>query len=210
MVVIGGADPDIELGTSPDPWTHGIGIFDMTELSWSNSFNASAEPYEQPSVIKQFYAVNPHQPSAWNDRALADVFAINTTKSRVNTTREGSQASEVSTASTKHHRNIGALVGGTVGGFAGFCIVTGLVLYFSLRKRQKQRICQSQSTVELDQRPPPQEMSIDSSYGLMPQLGSGGAWELDGNERKELDGNQRKELDGNVRGECDGTRREYM
>ena len=58
MLVIGSHNPveeeaGRELGQTgetsgvADPWVHGLGIFDMTVLSWSSGYNAKAGPYEQ-------------------------------------------------------------------------------------------------------------------------------------------------------------------
>lgn len=38
-----------------DPWTQGIGVFDMTNLVWRDSYNASARPYTVPTIVKQYY-----------------------------------------------------------------------------------------------------------------------------------------------------------
>jgi hypothetical protein len=63
MLVIGGRDPShnsSEDGSfwpnDADPWTHGLGIFDMSTLKWTNTYNANAPNYEQPSMVKQYYA----------------------------------------------------------------------------------------------------------------------------------------------------------
>lgn len=63
MLVIGGRDPSHNVTVDgsfwendADPWTHGIGVFDMTTLSWTNAYNANATNYEPPSIVKQYYA----------------------------------------------------------------------------------------------------------------------------------------------------------
>ena len=57
MVSIGGLNYDI---TSPDrnssdSWHQGIGIFDLPSLTWSDSYNAHAEDYDSPDVVKAWY-----------------------------------------------------------------------------------------------------------------------------------------------------------
>lgn len=63
MLVIGGRDPthNSSLDGSfwaggTDPWTYGLGIFDMSTLSWTTSYYANATDYEQPVMVKQYYA----------------------------------------------------------------------------------------------------------------------------------------------------------
>lgn len=112
---------------STDPWTNGIGIFDMTEMNWSSSYDASALPYEQSMPVKQYYSSNP-EPPTWNDPALAGVFA----KSSSNSTNKSS--------SSEHHgTNTGAIVGGVIGGLAGICAILALALFFLRRKRRQSR-----------------------------------------------------------------------
>ena len=59
MIIVGGFDytydsilPSI---WNEDPWTNGIAVFDMTTLQWKESFEASADPYVSPDMVKQFY-----------------------------------------------------------------------------------------------------------------------------------------------------------
>ena len=62
MLVIGGINPTHNSSDGSywdggaDPWAHGLGLFDMSALSWTTSYNASAKDYEQPAMVKQYYA----------------------------------------------------------------------------------------------------------------------------------------------------------
>jgi hypothetical protein len=62
MLVIGGIDPTHNASSGSwweggaDPWTHGLGLFDMSALNWTTSYNANAKDYEQPAMVKQYYA----------------------------------------------------------------------------------------------------------------------------------------------------------
>ena len=38
-----------------DPWPHSIGIFDLTDLVWKSEYDADADEYQTPDVIKQWY-----------------------------------------------------------------------------------------------------------------------------------------------------------
>lgn len=68
MIMIGGLDPDQPSPltppdqqnwlASPDPWAQGIGVFDMTELKYKSSYNASAAAYASPEVVKRHYENN--------------------------------------------------------------------------------------------------------------------------------------------------------
>lgn len=54
MVVVGGwgASQNIsDEDRDQDPYPNGIGLFDMTALTWSGNYNANAAAYERPAVL---------------------------------------------------------------------------------------------------------------------------------------------------------------
>lgn len=62
MIIIGGMDPTYSLDTlrnndEKDPWTQGIGVFNMTALQFKDSYQANAEPYKTPDIIRRFYSI---------------------------------------------------------------------------------------------------------------------------------------------------------
>ena len=73
MLTIGGvnasgSDP-VEVWYSPDSFTQGIGVFDMTEMRWASSYDATAAPYAQPVVVRAWY----------NEKYVGTLHTINTT-----------------------------------------------------------------------------------------------------------------------------------
>ena len=59
MLTIGGlnasgTDP-VDAWFSPDSFTQGIGVFDMTDMRWASSYDATAAPYAQPEVVRAWY-----------------------------------------------------------------------------------------------------------------------------------------------------------
>lgn len=40
---------------SQDPWVHAMRIFDMTTLKWKDSFDAHADDYQSPQMVKDWY-----------------------------------------------------------------------------------------------------------------------------------------------------------
>lgn len=40
---------------SSDPWVQALGIFDMTELRWKTSYDAQADEYESPQMVRSWY-----------------------------------------------------------------------------------------------------------------------------------------------------------
>jgi hypothetical protein len=51
MIVVGGyTDP------SPDPWSQGLGVFDLSSMSPRTSYDPKAGPYDPPGVVKDWYS----------------------------------------------------------------------------------------------------------------------------------------------------------
>lgn len=54
MAVIGGlSNPSSWI--DPDPFTQGLGVFDMSNMTWSSSYSANADAYETPEPVKSWY-----------------------------------------------------------------------------------------------------------------------------------------------------------
>jgi hypothetical protein len=62
LLSIGGLDnpqsnPNIYFDfTIPDPFTQGIGIFDMTDSAWKTGYDADEPSYQTPQIVKDWYA----------------------------------------------------------------------------------------------------------------------------------------------------------
>ena len=60
MLTIGGvnyAKGEVKYWKDQDPWPQGLGIFDMTAMSWvrNGSYNAEAEEYQAPRMVQDWY-----------------------------------------------------------------------------------------------------------------------------------------------------------
>lgn len=58
MIVVGGVPKTSDPWTTKpaaDPLTQGIGILDLSLLSWSDQYNATAPAYDSPALVKKFY-----------------------------------------------------------------------------------------------------------------------------------------------------------
>lgn len=158
--------PGVPAAIIPDTWPNGIGIFDMTDLSWSNSYNSNAMPYEQSNVVKRYYQSNPGTPT-WNDPALAEVFATNTSS-------KGSSASTTHTPAPKQHGvDTGATVGGVVGGLTGLCAILSLAAFFLRRRRQNHKSSSdgsknTASYIEMSGEPSHNELGPSPEYEMGP------------------------------------------
>lgn len=64
MIMIGGLDPKYSrksLGDNDsdplDPWSQGIGVFDMTALKFKDSYQANVGAYKTPDIIKKYHSI---------------------------------------------------------------------------------------------------------------------------------------------------------
>lgn len=75
MLVIGGVTAGVKTqNISTDPWAQGLGIFDLTNLEWMSSYDASAKPYETPNLVKADLAQNGTLPSTWDSNIVEGWF----------------------------------------------------------------------------------------------------------------------------------------
>lgn len=195
MISIGGyATTDNNLGhLSTDRFSQGLGIFDLTAMKWSDSYDANAEPYQTPDVVKAWYRENGSSPAKWDDPALQGFFqkssATNPGSSAGTTSETPSPTPSESASSKPHSSHVGAIAGGVVGGVAAVCLLAGLIFWLL---RLKQRRGSNRLGYE-----PPKEQSrgelpvANSEKNRIPQ-------ELPENYRPlEMDGSQpTMELDG--------------
>lgn len=114
MVVIGGYNPAAFIGGDYDPWTNGIGVFDMVTSSWSDNYNSSAMPYQRSSTLND--AIGAAPAIQWESDDVRNLFV----KHSNNTTRAA------------HPPNVGAIVGGVLGGLA---LLTVVAIVFAIRYR---------------------------------------------------------------------------
>ncbi|KAI4243407.1 MAG: hypothetical protein L6R42_010765, partial [Xanthoria sp. 1 TBL-2021] len=131
MLSIGGRDPTVVYNdtTSVDPFLHSLGIFDLTTLHWSDGYNADAEPYESPTVVKAWYAANGPSTRTWDSPAVQRLFLQEASST-------GGTGTSTSSPEKSGSSSAGAIVGGVVGGIAALCLLIGLVWWLRRRKRR--------------------------------------------------------------------------
>lgn len=63
MITIGGLNIDAgggalsqEVWSLADSFKHGVGVFDMSDMTWKNSYQANLTNYTTPKVIKSWYS----------------------------------------------------------------------------------------------------------------------------------------------------------
>lgn len=69
-------------GGMPDPFENGFGIFDLTEMEWKPSYNASADIYATPNLVKDYIKTNGRYPASWTNDIVEKWF----TEAKLNST----------------------------------------------------------------------------------------------------------------------------
>jgi hypothetical protein len=70
MAVIGGsanAVTSVNATGWRDPWSQGIGIFDLSDMEWKDHYDPSAAAYTTPKAVNDWYKQNGQYPSKWDD-----------------------------------------------------------------------------------------------------------------------------------------------
>ncbi|KAL8646676.1 MAG: hypothetical protein Q9226_006758 [Calogaya cf. arnoldii] len=117
--------------SSVDPFVQGLGIFDMTTLTWADRYTANASPYEQSEPVKAYYRDNPQDGSRFSSRELERLFLVTHFS-------QGPGPSSTPESSSPSSGNTGAIAGGAVVGFTALAIVA-CVAFFIYRRRRSQR-----------------------------------------------------------------------
>ncbi|KAK0381984.1 kelch repeat protein [Colletotrichum limetticola] len=172
MLSIGGTDGSLGFPrslTDPDPWKLGLGIFDMTEMRWSDGYDYQARPYESPDAVKQWYAQGGLDSVVWASEEVKALFCIDqaaaaptNSTSDPSPTEQSNAGSATSTPQGSQPSNppIGTIVGAVVGGVVGLVLVICLVVFFLRRKRY-----QAAPQQETGGTPPEYEKPGSAQYG---------------------------------------------
>ena len=123
-----------------DPWRHGLGIFDMTELRWRDSYDPDLPAYTTPTAIKSIYARQGKFPKQCSDPTVQKLFTekqviSNMTSQNPNSTPPESEAAP---SSPQNRVNQASIAGATDGSVAMFIfLITSLIFYPRFRRRRR-------------------------------------------------------------------------
>ncbi|KAI1809205.1 hypothetical protein GGS20DRAFT_580893 [Poronia punctata] len=130
MLSAGGVDGENRTFTAPttaDPWIYGIGILDMTELEWKDSYDPDAAAYDSPTVVKEWYSAGRLRDVRWDDDELG----------RIMTNKSAPMPSPLTNRLGNKPHSTAAIVGGVIGGIAA-AVALGILILGFVRRRRKQ------------------------------------------------------------------------
>ncbi|GME34275.1 putative kelch repeat protein [Neofusicoccum parvum] len=160
MLVVGGIGKPWPAGwEDPDPWVRGLGIFDMTQLSWSSGYDADAAEYESPEIVQEWYRNGNYDDGAGLNDEIRTLFAT--------------PSSNLESGSSNGNKNNSAIIGGTVGGAVVLALLAGLA-WLVIRRRNK-------NSAQINQ-----QSELSDGQGNVPGSKRGAHAEVDGEEIIEL------------------------
>jgi LPXTG-motif cell wall-anchored protein len=108
-----------------DQWSWGLGVWDMTEMRWSDRYDAQAEPYVTSDVVMQGIQQNGQYPSSWTQPGVQQLFQ-----------KQEPARTPTSRPTGSSHLSTGAIAGIAV---AAAAIIILLALFYLRRRRRNRR-----------------------------------------------------------------------
>ncbi|KAJ0103853.1 kelch repeat protein [Diaporthe amygdali] len=138
-----------------DDFPQGLGVFDLSSLSFATSFEANRTTYEYATALRTYYQTRDRVSSSMGD-ALQAVFSVEnftssatavsgsssgsagTSGGSTSSSSGGDSGSGTTSSSNTGTSRTGAIAGGVIGGIAGVALVGAAVFYFLRRRREGQ------------------------------------------------------------------------
>ncbi|KAI0882775.1 uncharacterized protein GGS22DRAFT_168696 [Annulohypoxylon maeteangense] len=121
--------------TTADPWKQGLGIYDMTEMKWTDSYDPNAAKYESPARVTDWYTQGGMNTVTWC-KNLRELF-VNGSSGTYGTNSTTGNSTSTDPDSSRFKRT-GIIVGSTVGGVV-FLSIMSTVIFLVLRWRRRRR-----------------------------------------------------------------------
>ncbi|KAI1807607.1 hypothetical protein F4811DRAFT_445671 [Daldinia bambusicola] len=156
MLSYGGIDAGTGLdfyNMTTDPWKQSLGVYDMSEMIWKNSYDVNAADYESPAVVRDWYGQGNMETMTWDSDEVKVLF-VNGTLGSYGTADDPPVMDNPPKSSLNSAQRIGAIVGGTVGGILVLTVVAVAIFLMRRRKRRRSRSSQASSTIN-EYRPEP-------------------------------------------------------
>ena len=131
----------------PDSWPQGIGLFDLSEYAWKDSYDSDAKSYVTPDIVKNGIQANGFYPTQWASPQVEKWFQVSAKTTALGPTASTPTPSASTTPSgTSSTNHTGAIVGGTIGGVAGLALLlVAILLLLRWRKARRRSISGHQS-----------------------------------------------------------------
>ncbi|KAI9163940.1 Kelch repeat-containing protein [Paramyrothecium foliicola] len=139
IIVSGGvAGDETQDWDSDDPWPNALGVFDLSALEWSSSFDPSAEDYELPQIIQDWYNDGGVKAVDWSTDSVKGLFAQASPSGTPNSETPDPENTYLppKDKSSDSDPPVAKIAGGVVGGLAGLALI-GAIVFVVLRRRRR-------------------------------------------------------------------------
>ena len=137
MLTVGGANNRNDVNDQ-DPFKQGLGIFDMTDLTWKREghYDADAEPYKSPRVVEEWYKGKDLSTMSWASDEVKEIFLAQplTFDKPTSSSTSPTESTTAPVMDLPPNTDFGAIIGGVVGGVAVLGVLAGVVYFFRFRK----------------------------------------------------------------------------
>ncbi|KAK4172368.1 hypothetical protein QBC36DRAFT_247700 [Triangularia setosa] len=137
MITVGGYDETFspDYWVNQDTWSNGLGVFDLTEMKWSDGYDAAAEEYKSPAVVKAWYSQGGLEAVDWSDNTLKQMFLAPQSTTQPD---QGRSATSSPSISTSPPPSLGIVIGGVLGG-VGVVTMLAVAAFLFYRHRRKEK-----------------------------------------------------------------------
>ncbi|PHH59995.1 hypothetical protein CDD82_2366 [Ophiocordyceps australis] len=161
MLISGGLRKEWEWRLD-DEWIGAHNILDLSELKFSDRYDANASAYEPAQVIKDWYYQGGMSRMQWTSKEVQDAFD---TPIDINSTESSSPPPPSATPgkleSSSNPSTVGIIVGATIGGVSAILLIALAV--FLYRRRQKYLTHASETTPPNSKTMPSTEMELEAA-----------------------------------------------
>ena len=146
-----------------DTWPQGVGVFDMSDFVWKTSYNASAERYVTPDIVKRAITAGGRYPQTRSDDRIRGWVMREEKESNSSAqSRPGDGGAQSSSSPTSIKTVIGGVVGGII--LVSFLIIVYLCVIRRWKKKSPQLLPELTDT-RVSEKPgeplPPQMHSVE-------------------------------------------------
>ncbi|GJC95003.1 kelch repeat protein [Colletotrichum higginsianum] len=141
MVTFGGIDRmkwndnSTDFFRDPDTFPQGVGVFDLTDMTWKDEYNADASSYDSPEAIKTWY----NEGNIANVEYSEGVEGLMKSGTAGSGFFSGSGSDSTPVDSGSGSTNTGAIAGGVVGGVVGVALIV-LAAFCLMRRRKHKKV----------------------------------------------------------------------
>jgi hypothetical protein len=153
MLVVGGFEADVGYGyNTKDAFPQGLGIFDLTNMQWKDQYDADAEPYITPKIIKESISETGMYPKTWDD-PLVESWIV------------GEKSTDIAAKESRKQNNTGLIAGSVIGGVFAAAIFLSLIVLCWRRHASKSIAAEPQSPNKTSQSTSPEENHLSPTQG---------------------------------------------